>query len=195
MASLPKQTRLDCGKIGTHNGSFHCDEVLACFLLKQLPEYENSEIVRSRDPAKLEECEIVVDVGGVFDAGNKRFDHHQRTFTDTFKTLVPSKKWNIKLSSAGLVYVHYGKRVIECLLSKFGANDEKLVEILYDRMYENFVIEIDAIDNGVEQAENKVYSINTSLSARVGHLNPEWNSKGSSLLHLGINVLTHNFGI
>ena len=70
-----------------------------------------------------------------------------------------------------------------------------MVEILYDRMYENFVIEIDAIDNGVEQAENKVYSINTSLSARVGHLNPEWNSKGSSLLHLGINVLTHNFGI
>lgn len=27
-------------KIGTHNGSFHCDEVLACFLLRQLPEYK-----------------------------------------------------------------------------------------------------------------------------------------------------------
>ena len=27
-------------KIGTHNGTFHCDEVMACYLLKQLPEYE-----------------------------------------------------------------------------------------------------------------------------------------------------------
>ncbi len=33
-------------KIGTHNGTFHCDEVLACFLLKQLPNYSNAEIVR-----------------------------------------------------------------------------------------------------------------------------------------------------
>lgn len=27
-------------RIGTHNGTFHCDEVLACFLLRQLPEYK-----------------------------------------------------------------------------------------------------------------------------------------------------------
>ena len=33
-------------KIGTHNGSFHCDEVLACFLLKQLDQYKDAEIVR-----------------------------------------------------------------------------------------------------------------------------------------------------
>ncbi|VDH92682.1 Hypothetical predicted protein, partial [Mytilus galloprovincialis] len=35
-------------KIGTHNGSFHCDEVLACFLLKQLPTYKDAEIIRGR---------------------------------------------------------------------------------------------------------------------------------------------------
>ena len=34
-------------KIGTHNGTFHCDEVLACFMLKQLPHYKDAEIVRS----------------------------------------------------------------------------------------------------------------------------------------------------
>ena len=33
-------------KIGTHNGTFHCDEVLACFMLKQLPQYKDAEIVR-----------------------------------------------------------------------------------------------------------------------------------------------------
>ena len=32
--------------IGTHNGTFHCDEVLACFLLKQLSHYADAEIIR-----------------------------------------------------------------------------------------------------------------------------------------------------
>ncbi len=33
-------------KIGTHNGHFHCDEIFACFLLKNLPRYANAEIIR-----------------------------------------------------------------------------------------------------------------------------------------------------
>lgn len=32
--------------IGVHNGTFHCDDVLACFLLKQLPEFKSLEILR-----------------------------------------------------------------------------------------------------------------------------------------------------
>ena len=64
--------------IGTHDGTFHCDEVLACWMLKQLPQYKEAEIVRTRDPAKLSTCEIVVDVGAVYDADALRFDHHQR---------------------------------------------------------------------------------------------------------------------
>ena len=120
-----------------------------------------------------------------------RFDHHQKTFNETFSSLVPEKKWTIKLSSAGLVYVHYGRRVISSILSKVTADgvvDEKLVDILYDKMYENFVKEIDAIDNGVEIAETKLYSINTNLSARVSFLNPEWNSKGKFLLKFFIKA-------
>ena len=83
-------------KIGTHNGHFHCDEIFACFLLKTLPRYANAEIIRwknrfrkvrhfvlfsclrTRDPKILDECETVVDVGGIFDASKKRFDHHQK---------------------------------------------------------------------------------------------------------------------
>ena len=43
MSSEAKRLRsenMSATKIGTHNGSFHCDEVLACFLLRQLPEYK-----------------------------------------------------------------------------------------------------------------------------------------------------------
>ena len=28
--------------IGTHGGLFHCDEVLACYMLKVLPEYKDA---------------------------------------------------------------------------------------------------------------------------------------------------------
>lgn len=59
-------------KIGTHNGPFHCDEVLAVAMLKLLPEHEKASVVRTRDEALLAECDIVVDVGGVFDDGKKR---------------------------------------------------------------------------------------------------------------------------
>lgn len=38
-------------KIGTHNGVFHCDEVLACYMLKKLPLYKDADIVRTRDEA------------------------------------------------------------------------------------------------------------------------------------------------
>ena len=74
-----KMTKL----IGTHDGTFHCDEVLACSLLKMLPEYKHAEIIRSRDPEKLAECDIVVDVGGVYDPAKHRYDHHQRCFINT----------------------------------------------------------------------------------------------------------------
>lgn len=64
-------------KIGTHNGVFHCDEILAVTMLRQLPEYKNAELVRSRDAAALNECDIVVDVGSEFDPERHRYDHHQ----------------------------------------------------------------------------------------------------------------------
>lgn len=80
------------------------------------------------------------------------------------------------MSSAGLVYVHFGKAVIAEILRKLSVpNDEKLIEVLYDRIYEQFVHEIDAIDNGVEIAEKRAYEITTNLSSRVSYFNPPWN--------------------
>lgn len=54
---------------------------------------------RSRDPAVLDSCDIVVDVGAVYDESKQRFDHHQRGFTEIF-----GHGFQTKLSSAGLVY-------------------------------------------------------------------------------------------
>ena len=107
--------------IGTHNGTFHCDEALAVFLLRQTSTYRNSgefraiylccpikynllhtwllDLKRSRDPAVLDTCDIVVDVGAVYDESRQRFDHHQRGFSEVF-----GHGFETKLSSAGLVY-------------------------------------------------------------------------------------------
>ena len=38
----------------------------------------NFRIVRSRDPAVLKGCDIVVDVGGEYNPDTHRYDHHQR---------------------------------------------------------------------------------------------------------------------
>ena len=32
--------------IGTHDGLFHCDEALACYMLMLLPEYKDAKIIR-----------------------------------------------------------------------------------------------------------------------------------------------------
>ena len=70
--------------IGTHSGQFHCDEALACFLLRRTDAYRNAAVVRSRDPAVLDKLDILVDVGGAYDVQTNRFDHHQRGFEETF---------------------------------------------------------------------------------------------------------------
>ena len=64
--------------IGTHNGTFHCDEALACYMLKLLPEYSDAKIIRTRDPEQLKSCDVVVDVGGIYNPSMHRYDHHQR---------------------------------------------------------------------------------------------------------------------
>ena len=62
----------------------------------------------------IDDCDIVVDVGAKFEPENKRFDHHQREFTDTMRSL-NILNFDTKLSSAGLVYAFYGKAVINAL--------------------------------------------------------------------------------
>ncbi|XP_047510826.1 MYG1 exonuclease [Pieris napi] len=167
-------------KVGTHDGVFHCDEVLACYMLKLLPEYSDAEIVRTRDLEKLKTCDIVVDVGAEFDHERKRYDHHQREFKETLSTIKPDlgNKYKIKLSSAGLIYAFYGENIIQSLAPKECPLHPDNLQIIFKKVYEHFIEEMDAIDNGVPMTdeEEPKYKIRTHLSARVGKLNPEWNT-------------------
>ena len=173
--------------IGTHHGTFHCDEALATALLKLLPAFADHAVVRTRDPAQLAQCDIVVDVGGEYDDAAKRYDHHQKTFDtvlDGYKT---------KLSAVGLVYKHYGREILGAALAAEGAAaaaaappSAELVDVLYHKMYAGFVEHIDGIDNGVEVADGELrYAVSTTLSSRVSHLNPAWNDTAVS--HAEVN--------
>lgn len=159
--------------IGTHDGSFHCDEALAIAMLKCLPEYKAASVVRTRKPDALAACSIVVDVGATYDSETLRFDHHQREFTGTLDG------YETKLSSAGLVYKHFGRDVIRRILCEHEGKesfDNELIEIYYNKVYKNFVEHVDAIDNGIAVADAPLkYNISTTLSSRVGSLNPSWN--------------------
>jgi len=171
--------------IGTHSGSFQADEAMGCFLLRQLPEYRLSKIVRSRDPKVLELCDIVIDVGGIYDHETKRYDHHQKNYDERFEGTTTTTTTTdegdggdneircTKLSASGLVYRHYGKDVIKAHYPDLSSEHLNLV---YVKLYNSLLEALDAIDTGVEVSTTElVYRDGTGLSSRVGRLNPRWN--------------------
>jgi uncharacterized UPF0160 family protein len=165
--------------VGTHSGSFHCDEATAIGMLKLLPDYADFDVIRSRDPKELAKAQIVVDVGGTYDPSTHRYDHHQASFTTTY-----SDEHKItKLSSAGLIYKHFGPRIVRAILEEKNPSvDDATVNKIVLRTYEKFVLEVDAVDNGVEQVEDVSslrYRVGTGLSSRVARLNQSWNEESA----------------
>ena len=163
--------------IGTHSGHFHADEALAVYMLRLLPAYHSSQLIRTRDPALLQTCDTVVDVGSEYDPSTNRYDHHQRTFTTTF----PNRP--TKLSSAGLVYLHFGKAIIAQHMKV--PEDAEEVNIVWEKIYESFIEALDAHDNGISAYDPKAIAAaelkksfsdgGFTLGAMVSRLNPNWN--------------------
>ena len=107
---------------GTHDGSFHSDEVTACAILLLAGLIDRGKILRTREPKALAECEFVCDVGGIYDPGAKRFDHHQADYQGD-------------LSSAGMVWLY---------LRDQGIIDEPT----YQFFNRSLILGVDAHDNG-----------------------------------------------
>ncbi|KAJ1570038.1 hypothetical protein HK096_004831 [Nowakowskiella sp. JEL0078] len=161
----------------THSGSFHADESLAVYMLKLTYEFSGSDVVRTRDPAVISKGDIVVDVGGEYDPVRHRYDHHQREFKEVF-----SSAYDIKLSSAGLIYKHFGRQIIAKLLN-WKENDPN-TELLYLKVYKDFILAFDGIDNGVSAYPSDVkpkYRDSTSIASRVASLNPWWNQPSNDI--------------
>ena len=86
------------------------------------------------------------------------------------------------MSSAGLIYKYYGKEVLKKILADvFGEVSKTFsegdLEKIYQKLYKNFIQEIDAKDNGVNVCKGEErYYINTHLGCRVGRFNKAWNA-------------------
>jgi len=117
---------------GTHNGSFHADEVTACALLMLFNLIERDKIYRTRDEAVLERCEYVCDVGGIYDPKIKRFDHHQKEYMGD-------------LSSAGMVLLYL-------------KNQAFIDKLLYDHLNNSLIKSIDAHDIGKMETKSFTFS-------------------------------------
>jgi uncharacterized UPF0160 family protein len=169
--------------IGTHSGTFQADEAMGCWMLRQLPAYRDSKIVRSRDLEVLDPLDIVIDVGGIYDHSKLRYDHHQRGYDERFEypragtatTTTDAEPRCTKLSASGLVYRHYGKEVIQ---QYYPSLPEEYLSLAYVKLYDGLLEALDAIDTGVElvpEGVTPVYKDSTGLASRVGRLNPRWN--------------------
>ncbi|VVA97838.1 unnamed protein product [Arabis nemorensis] len=166
----PSPSEVSVKQVGTHNGSFHCDEALGCFMIRLADKFSGADIVRTRDPKILAELDAVLDVGGVYDPDSDRYDHHQKGFEEVF-----GHGFNTKLSSAGLVYKHFGKEIIAKELNV--DQDHPDVLRLFLAVYKSFMEAIDAVDNGINRYDTDKpprYVNNTHLSSRVGRLNLDW---------------------
>ncbi len=107
---------------GTHDGTFHADEVTACALMLLFNLIDFDKIVRTRDLKLLNTCEYVCDVGGVYDPARKMFDHHQVEYQGM-------------LSGAGMI-LQYLK-------------DQNIIDqLVYDYFNHSLILGVDAHDNG-----------------------------------------------
>ncbi|MAE21333.1 MAG: hypothetical protein CMK92_02780 [Pseudomonas sp.] len=176
--------------IATHNGTFHCDEVFACAMLLYTKEYSGAGIVRTRDPTTIASADIAVDVGGVYEPYTHRFDHHQSSFNETF-----GPRYKTRLSSAGLIYKHFGREVLARIL---GLNVSDVTDDVYHKVYTSFVQAIDGNDNGVTAYDGmKNYEVSTDLPSRVSRMNPVWNDSvgidANVRFHDAINLVRTEF--
>jgi uncharacterized UPF0160 family protein len=124
--------------LGTHDGSFHADEVTAAALLLVFNRIDRDKIVRSRDLGILKECEYVCDVGSLYDPSIKRFDHHQIDYKG-------------ELSSAGMILRY---------LFDEGLMDQKKFTFLN----QSLILGVDAHDNGRATLEPGVCSFSQVVS-------------------------------
>ncbi|MDP4143338.1 MAG: MYG1 family protein [Bacillota bacterium] len=138
--------------MGTHDGRFHADEVMATAILKQIFDVE---LTRTRDSKVLNELDIVYDVGG------GEFDHHglEKVYRDD----------EIPFAACGLIWREFGKDVVRF---KEPALDDSGIESILNYVDRVLMEGIDALDNGVRIGEDGIPL--THISSIISGFNTPW---------------------
>jgi uncharacterized UPF0160 family protein len=138
-------------KVGTHNGTFHADDVIAFVILNEL--HGPLELIRSRDEEILSTCDLVFDVGG------GKYDHHtnDKEYRDN----------GIPYAAAGLIWKEFGA----ALLEKKGVSSH-YVKKVHKYIDDQYIQGLDAVDNGVRFTREVIVP---ELPSEIHRFNPKWN--------------------
>lgn len=151
-------------RIVTHSGAFHADDVLAIAILSFI--YPGIDLVRSRDPEVIAGADIAVDVGGIYDPAQGRFDHHQREFSI-------KRDSGTGYASAGLVWKAFGAQFIALAHPGLAAKTVTAIECEIDRLFIRYV---DQSDTGEARPARGSFG----FSAMIGEFNPTWQEDGEN---------------
>ncbi len=133
-------TDITKAKFITHKGTMHADEVFSTAFLELL--YDDIVLMRTTEEQLSKRSEDSL----VFDIGKGKFDHHQLD--------AKVRENGIKYASFGLLFQAFGKQLLQKL-------QIHLVDDVFDYMDRDFVLAIDAIDNGVFPNIQAEYHVKT----------------------------------
>lgn len=135
---------------GTHNGIFHCDEVVGIAILEIAYMHTNVYVVRTRNADELNKLEIVIDIGG------GKFDHHMAGFDLRRAT-------GEKYASAGLVWNEFAEKAIKSVMTETSVSitDDEIQKIK-EQIDKEIITLVDMEDNG-ELIVNHTFSFITQF--------------------------------
>lgn len=155
---LKMVNNLEEANVVTHSGSFHADDVFATIFLNKI--YPEVRLIRVTDIK--EDMDLKEKI--VFDIGYTEFDHHGPN--------ARVRENKIKYSAFGLLFEQFGKDYLKSL-------DIKEIDTAYEHILKEFILQIDAFDNGIFPKSPEFYSV-TSISSLIEMFNPTWKEDKSS---------------
>lgn len=140
----------------THTGSFHPDDVFSTAFLSKI--IENPTVIRVANAESEQPNKITYDIG------YGKFDHHG---TDARFRTEPHEK--IKYCSFGLLWETYSIDYLKKII-----NEDIDYQRLSNNIVEKYILQIDAIDNGLFPKIEAEYTL-TDLDKVIDLFNKNWN--------------------
>lgn len=142
--------------VRVHDGRFHLDDAMAVAIVRMVCAQHNIQtpVVRTRND-ELPSV-FTLDVGGVYDPAQFKFDHHQAGFEHRWMS-VDDESVEFPMAACGLVWGHFGRRL--------AVNPEVFFAI------EEWLVQVDSFDTGHPEVLGKTEA--TTLAGVIGMLQAE----------------------